>query len=156
MPAMHNFILAFIFFLPAGLANMAPVFLAKLPYWSEPINEHLFGKNKTWRGLIAGILVGMFSGLILTVPWLAGALLGSGALLGDLVESYIKRRKGIAPGKAWWIADQVDWILGALVLTQWIFHWTPMDWILLLVVYGLLHPLANIVGYHLGLKSSKI
>lgn len=54
-------------FLPAYLANMAPVFVAKLfPKWSAPIDgghvgpdgRRLLGAGKTWRGLAGGTLLG--------------------------------------------------------------------------------------------------
>lgn len=55
------------FFLPAGLANAAPVFAAKLPvlkHWNTPLDfglkfrgKRIFGDNKTWRGLFFGIFI---------------------------------------------------------------------------------------------------
>jgi len=55
------------FFLPAGLANVAPVFANKIPVlnkWNTPLDfgatfrgKRVFGDNKTWRGLFFGILV---------------------------------------------------------------------------------------------------
>jgi hypothetical protein len=58
------------FFLPAGLANVAPIFAAKLPYLKTltfPLDgyitfrgKRLLGEHKTLRGVISGILVGIF------------------------------------------------------------------------------------------------
>lgn len=54
-------------FLPAYMANMAPVFVAKLfPSWNHPIDggrvgkdgNRLLGAGKTWRGLFGGALLG--------------------------------------------------------------------------------------------------
>jgi CDP-2,3-bis-(O-geranylgeranyl)-sn-glycerol synthase len=54
-------------FLPAYLANMAPVFVAKiLPGWNAPIDggrvakdgKRVLGAGKTWRGLVGGALFG--------------------------------------------------------------------------------------------------
>src|SRR4051812_27852644 len=45
---------------------------------------------------------------------LLGAWIGLGALSGDLVKSFAKRRRGILPGQAWIPFDQIDWLLGAL------------------------------------------
>ena len=62
-------ILAITYFLaPGGIANMAPVLGKKLfPSLAMPIDggklwkgKPLFGKNKTWRGLLLGIIVGVF------------------------------------------------------------------------------------------------
>lgn len=54
------------FFLPAGLANAAPIFVAKMPglrQWNAPIDggqtyrgQRILGAHKTWRGLIVGLI----------------------------------------------------------------------------------------------------
>lgn len=56
------------FFLPAGIANMVPVFAAHIPLlkkWDAPIDgglqfrgKRVFGSHKTWRGLVVGIVAG--------------------------------------------------------------------------------------------------
>lgn len=55
------------FFLPAGLANMIPILVAKMPglkQYDAPIDggktyrgKRIFGAHKTWRGLISGVVV---------------------------------------------------------------------------------------------------
>ena len=47
---------------------------------------------------------------------LLGALMGGGALIGDLVKSFIKRRLNQPPGKPWFPWDQLDWIAGVIAL----------------------------------------
>lgn len=49
---------------------------------------------------------------------LLGALMGGGALIGDLVKSFIKRRLDVPPGKPWFPWDQLDWIAGAMLLSS--------------------------------------
>lgn len=56
------------FFLPAGMANMIPIPVAKIPAlkrFDAPIDggatfrgKRIFGAHKTWRGLISGIIAG--------------------------------------------------------------------------------------------------
>lgn len=56
------------FFLPAGIANMMPIFVAQVPQlkrFDAPIDfgktyrgKRIFGSHKTWRGLLAGIVFG--------------------------------------------------------------------------------------------------
>lgn len=56
------------FFLPAGIANMMPIFAAKIPAlkkFDAPMDlgrsfrgKRIFGDHKTWRGLVAGIIAG--------------------------------------------------------------------------------------------------
>jgi CDP-2,3-bis-(O-geranylgeranyl)-sn-glycerol synthase len=60
--------LALWFFLPAGIANMMPIFTATLPSlkrFDAPIDfgrtyrgKRIFGAHKTWRGLASGIVFG--------------------------------------------------------------------------------------------------
>jgi len=57
-------------FIPAGVANMAPVFAAHIPSlqrFDRPIDfgktfrsHRIFGEHKTWRGLAAGIIAATF------------------------------------------------------------------------------------------------
>ena len=49
---------------------------------------------------------------------LLGALMGGGALVGDLVKSFIKRRLNVPPGKPWFPWDQLDWIAGAILFSS--------------------------------------
>src|ERR1700739_3392699 len=56
------------FFLPAGAANVTPIFMAQvrqLKQFDAPMDlgktfrgKRIFGSHKTWRGLIAGIIFG--------------------------------------------------------------------------------------------------
>jgi len=128
------------FFLPAYLANMAPVVVVGRFEWlAGPIDGgrtwrgvRIFGDHKTWRGLVAGVVVGMIVfaaqratyqlGCLHTLalidyatfdPWLPGFLLGLGTGVGDAVKSFFKRRVGIAPGASWLGFDQLDFMAGA-------------------------------------------
>lgn len=135
--------------LPGGLANIAPVVAARLlPDLDAPVDGgrslggvRIFGDHKTIRGLAAGaltgavvfgvqqILCGRFESLrVLSrfdytdTPWLFGAAMGLGALGGDLVKSFLKRRVGREPGTPWIPFDQVDWMVGTLAVTWGIAH----------------------------------
>ena len=71
---MSNFWFALWFFLPAGLANGAPVIANKVPLinkWITPLDfgktwggKRIFGSNKTWRGLVVGGLTGGVASLV--------------------------------------------------------------------------------------------
>ena len=93
---------ALYFFLPAYIANMAPVLFKRLPFLDKPIWENKLGRNKTWRGFIVAVLIGGvvfwlqkiayisgFKNLALIdyadFSILLGLLLGAGAIIGDLV-----------------------------------------------------------------------
>lgn len=66
------------FFLPAGIANASPIFIARFPVikkWNAPVDgnltfrgKRLFGAHKTWRGIITGMLM---STLVLWLQQLA-------------------------------------------------------------------------------------
>jgi CDP-2,3-bis-(O-geranylgeranyl)-sn-glycerol synthase len=160
------------FFLPVYFANMAPVLFKWIPFASKPIYEKWFGKNKTWRGLIVATIIGTIVFLLQKLvynmgftsfalidyngfPFLLGALMGLGAILGDLVESYYKRKNDILPGKSWIPWDQLDFVIGGLVLT--LFFYVPKInvIVILLLISPLLHVAFSYLGYLLKLKKDK-
>jgi len=85
-------------------------------------------------------------------------LLATGALLGDLVKSFFKRRLGKARGESWLIADQYDLVVGSLLLVLLVYPGWMVEnitlpilvWIILLT--PLLHRVVNIIGYYIGVK----
>jgi CDP-2,3-bis-(O-geranylgeranyl)-sn-glycerol synthase len=58
--------------------------------------------------------------------------MGSGAILGDLIKSFFKRRIGIKPGEKWIFFDQVDYAIGALLFTSLVY--TPSLALILTVI----------------------
>ena len=158
---------------------MAPVLFNRLPLLGSPIDfgyawrgKQLFGPNKTWRGLVSGCLAAV--GVVYLQKWLSphttsinlvdyasinlvllGMLQGLVALGGDLIESFAKRRADISAGRPWVPFDQTDWIIGALVLTYNQARYSFAIAISALLLFGALHPLANLAGYVLRLKPNK-
>ena len=99
--------------------------------------RRILGDGKTWRGLFLGSLLGMIGGFglstgafyindldpeILTVSNFTGfpmmiPIIFSicfGALMGDIIASFFKRRIGKDRGQDWIPFDQLDFILGVL------------------------------------------
>ncbi|MBA3758688.1 CDP-archaeol synthase [Candidatus Saccharibacteria bacterium] len=174
---MEFLISAFLFFLPAGVANATPVFANRIPWlrrWKTPLDLgkswrgiRLMGDNKTWRGLISGTVMGGVTSLLTSyffIPnsgdplfiFLVGAALGAGALTGDAVESFVKRRRGVMPGKSWFPFDQTDYIIGGLVF---VYPLTFIPFILMiaiLLLYFGLHLLVGYLGFLLGFKQHPI
>ena len=157
------------FFLPAYVANMSPVLFRWVPLGKKPVHKKLFGKNKTWRGLIVASLLGTFvfwlqkyfylqgfEKLALIdysdMTLLLGFLLGAGAILGDLVESYYKRRKGVKPGEPWPVWDQLDFVIGGIVLSFFVYVPPAGVVLVLLVASPILHISVNYLGYLLGIR----
>ncbi|MDO8481325.1 MAG: CDP-2,3-bis-(O-geranylgeranyl)-sn-glycerol synthase [Nanoarchaeota archaeon] len=171
--------------MPAYFANMAPVIAMRaglLKGLAEPLDggrkfsdgRALFGSHKTYRGLVCAVLAGMLIALIqsfllrfaffapLSVlpydfPFLIGFLLGLGAILGDLVKSFFKRRVNLASGRPWVPFDQIDFVLGAYVLLSLFysaFLTASLFWTSLAVSF-LLHVLTNHTAFWLGVRREK-
>lgn len=170
--------------LPAALANMAPVFARHwrwLEWANKPIdggkewnNKRILGDHKTWRGMIAGLIVAVACSLIqwwlydqsqalrdfypVSIeginPWVWGVALALGALGGDAVKSFFKRRVGVEPGKNWVPFDQLDFVVGTLIAIS-LFLDLPVRYYVIGVLLGLfLHPIVNIIGWLLRLKEN--
>ena len=170
---------SFWLFLPAGIANMAPVFFAKVPFLAMPIDFNkklwgapIFGSHKTYRGFLVGVIFAIAtvylqkliypepSGYTLvdysSVNGLGlGFLMGLGALGGDLVKSFFKRRLKIPSGWVWAPFDQIDWIIGALLLSSIVIDFDKKYVFAAIILFGLLHPIVNLIGYSLKIKSNK-
>jgi len=157
---------SFLILLPAMIANMTPVLL-KIKYWNTPINEKIFGKNKTWRGFLSAIIAGTFSyfilvkfGLIdsiddLSFIILIGFLFSFGAIGGDLIKSFFKRKIGVGSGESWTPWDQIDYVLGAIILTYFIYQYTFSQIIFMLILGGTISALSHRFGYMLKINSTK-
>ena len=155
------------FMAPAYLANMAPPFVRYWRGWNRPINAPWFGAHKTWMGfavavaaavLTAGVQAAVgWSGAIADYGrWLTlGILFGAGAMVGDLVKSFFKRRVGIAPGRSWVPFDQCDFVLGALAFAGRRADISGWDVLLIVGVSALGHVVVNHVGYWLGVRPAK-
>ncbi len=74
---------------------------------------------------------------------------------GDAAKSFVKRRLGIAPGKPWIPWDQVDFVLGALILVggRAALSWADVAIVLLLSAAG--HILVSHVAYWIGVRDVK-
>lgn len=176
-----SLLVAFWFFLPAGVANMTPVLANYVPLlnkWKTPLDfgysfhgKRIFGDNKTWRGLVMGIFTGGFAGFLIQeivyrfIDWpqdlagpgiTLGVAMGCGALLGDAIESFFKRQRGIGSGKSWFPFDQIDYIIGGLFFVAPFTYLTLSLMVWVFATYFSLHVLTAFIAYKLGLKSTPI
>lgn len=142
-------------------------------------NRRLIGDGVTWRGTIGGGLFGMVVGGILGllatygigtyffeisssqitlisgfIPQglLIGFLLGFGALFGDAIGSFLKRRLNFERGKPVPLLDQLDFVVVALLFVSIVVHLTFWMIIIILFVSIFLHLGANIFAYLINLK----
>lgn len=161
---------ALVFFLPAYIANAMPVIANKLNIFKPiafPINKKVFGKAKTYRGFFVGIIGALIVGAIQSMfgyygffvkegtilfTLLLSFYLGFGALLGDLVKSYIKRKIGKKSGKPWIIFDQIDYVIGALLMSYILVQPPMLIIIILLIISPIFSITANIIAYKLKIK----
>jgi CDP-2,3-bis-(O-geranylgeranyl)-sn-glycerol synthase len=176
MDIIGTVVLAFWAMLPAYVPNNVAV----LAGGGRPIDggrtwgdRRVLGDGKTWRGTAAGVAAGAALALALNTaapaasgvlavpdPFPLGAILGLplGALLGDVAASFLKRRTGRERGAPYPGVDQLDFVVGALVVTA----LAATDWFLatftlpvlavVLVLTPVLHVATNFVAYWLGLK----
>ncbi|MBI3336890.1 CDP-archaeol synthase [Candidatus Peregrinibacteria bacterium] len=160
------------FFAPVYMANMAPVFAARLRWpGGRPVAVSLLGSHKTVRGFYAGILGAFLVLVIQNGLWrssmlvditllhygshsilLLALLLGGGAMIGDMVGSFFKRRMGIPAGGCSMPLDQLDYVVGALLFVLPVVGIPWANIAVLLVLTPFLHIGVNIVGFWMGLK----
>jgi len=162
-------VVAYIF--PAYATNGAPVIFVRLVKNPHPLDcgalfidgKRVLGDGKTIEGLVSGLMSGVLAGLVLSslqVPLyrdpLEFILLSVGAMLGDILGSFSKRRLGIPRGGAAPILDQLGFLILS-ILTAWSVMGPP-EWvdsssiIFLLLITFLLHLGTNAAAYLIGLK----
>jgi len=160
---------------------MAPILVKNIPFLKKPVDfglkfrgKRLFGKNKTWRGVVAGIILAII--VVLIQKWLfqceffrnisfiqynkvnillLGLLFGLGAMVGDLAESFVKRQVGIKPGKMFIFWDQTDWVIGSLVFVSFYLLISLEVWVISILLFFLLHIIVKHIGFFLKLEDKK-
>ncbi len=143
--------------------------------------KRILGDGKTWRGFFGGALAGTAFGVIQIGladllgtesswgfgDWPASLCvvlsLGFGAMIGDSIGSFVKRRLNMGRGDKAPVLDQYNFVAGAIVLVLvfqpgwFIDHYVDgngiFGLILFLVVVPILHRGVNIIGYKLGKKN---
>jgi len=177
-------------FAPILLASGLSAFVLRYDLWRglrRPIDggrswhgKRVFGDSKTWRGLVVA-MIGCIAGAgvqkVVLSDYLAsialvdysqldvvlfGAAMGFGAIAGELPNSFIKRRLGIAPGKTttgplavlFYIWDQVDLLIGAWPL---VLGWVCPRIEVVVASFALaltIHPIVSLVGFLIGARRS--
>jgi CDP-2,3-bis-(O-geranylgeranyl)-sn-glycerol synthase len=167
--------------LPAFAANMLPQLASFLNIFKEfnyPIDfsmkvfgKRIFGANKTWRGFIVGVAGSIIVAIIqyffdswdiIKISELEGFnqflffgfLAGTGALVGDAIESLIKRQLNIASGRPFVPFDQIDYLIGFLLFTNFLINWSWPEIIFILFCGAILNPIANSIAYIFKIKKT--
>ncbi|QLG49149.1 CDP-2,3-bis-(O-geranylgeranyl)-sn-glycerol synthase [Natrinema halophilum] len=178
MAVLETIVIAFWVMLPAYVPNNAAV----LAGGGRPIDggrtwgeKRVLGDGKTWRGTAMGILAGVTLAALLTylapdvgdslgfsVPQftpLAALGLSGGAMLGDILASFLKRRSGRQRGAMFPGLDQLDFVVVSLPLTallafDWFTTWFSLEVLfVVIVITPILHITTNMIAYKLGLKN---
>ncbi|GAB7121134.1 CDP-2,3-bis-(O-geranylgeranyl)-sn-glycerol synthase [Natrinema pallidum] len=178
MALLETIAIAFWAMLPAYVPNNAAV----LAGGGRPIDggrtwgdRRVLGDGKTWRGTAMGTAAGLAlaAGLTFIAPDVGDVLgfdvpeftplaalgLAGGAMLGDILASFLKRRSGRQRGAMFPGLDQLDFVvvslpLTALLATDWFRAWFSLEVILVVVVLTpILHVTTNVIAYKLGLKN---
>lgn len=167
-------------YLPAMVANAVPLICRRYVFRNpHPIDfrrnfydgKRLLGDNKSVEGFISGVVAGTLIGLAYGSymrsqlhEWVAyGFLSGIGAMSGDLLNSFIKRRLGMKPGQSFIPFDQISFVIGAsaliklsgvdLAVNQ---KLSATDFLLGLLLAGILHPLTNYIAYLAKIKETPL
>lgn len=158
--------------IPAYCANFFPVLLRgrhPIDFGRKFIDGfRLFGDGKTIEGFFGGIFFGILVGLLLIYSQpliqnmyplqfqhdlLSVFLLTTGAVTGDMIGSFIKRRFGIKRGDSAPLLDQLDFLIFSLVMLS-IISTLNIYWVIFLaIVTPLIHYSSNICAFLLKLKN---
>ncbi len=167
------------FLIPAYISNSGglifgggkPVDFGK----KDPKGNRWIGNGVTWRGLIGGTILGTIVGAIqgyygpdlmfvfgdyIKTPIAIGVangitigfLLSFGALVGDALGSFLKRRLGIERGKPAPILDQIDFLIVALFFVSFVVKLDLNFIIISIILTIIIHLIANSGAYLLGIK----
>ncbi len=166
---------------PAWIANSMPVlFGGGRPIDNGRIfrdGRRILGDGKTVRGFISGVILGTMTGVgqSIAAPYLkpllenyviitpsmeyvlymstpVAFLLSLGALTGDMIGSFLKRRVHIKSGNPSPVLDQLGFILVGLILASPLLQPDAVYVTILIVTTFGIHWISNVVGYLLGLK----
>jgi len=80
--------------------------------------QPLFGASKTVRGVLVAVLAAAGAAPLVGLDWRLGAVIGAGAMAGDLCSSFVKRRLGWAPHSRALGLDQIPESLLPLLACQ--------------------------------------
>jgi len=161
--------------LPAYTANGLPPFSRG----KRPIDfgkkmfdgNRVFGDGKTIEGLIFGVGSGTLVGVIQTflqphinsyflnvgfslptMTFFVGFMISLGALVGDAVASFVKRRFRLPRGADVPLMDQWNFVIGLLVFSFWLIEINIYMILIMLLITPVIHRLANIFAYKLKIK----
>jgi CDP-2,3-bis-(O-geranylgeranyl)-sn-glycerol synthase len=110
------------------------------------------GASKTWRGLLAAIIITPLLALLIGLEARLGLYIALGAMAGDLLSSFLKRRLGIEPSGQALGLDQVPESLLPLLLVAPALQLGPRDILVLVSGFFLLGLVLSRILYDLHIR----
>ncbi len=149
-----------LYILPAYVANGAPVLFGggkPLDMGRSIGGKRIFGDHKTVRGAIAmlagGIIIGLIEYPFFHYMLAVSVLMSIGAIFGDLLGSFAKRRAGMKEGASLPVMDQYGFFIFAVLFSLPLGHLPgAYGYAFIIVLTGILHLLTNMGAHRLRLK----
>ncbi len=160
--------------LPAYVANgSAPVFggSRRMDFGKTFRGNDLLGAGKTWEGFLFAVASGTLIGFIQTLIWpslneiaapagyalpymtvTTAFLLAAGAMLGDVIASFFKRRTGMERGESAPIVDQLDFLILSIPIALALSEINYLTAALVILITPPIHYLFNLLAYCTGIK----
>ncbi len=159
------------FIFPAYVANASPVVIRgrkPLDFGKKLRNNRILGDGKTLEGTIGGIAFGALTGvlqlyIIQFLPLDLGLqahsieliiALSVGAILGDIIGAFVKRRLGVPRGHPALLLDQLDFLLTSLLFASFVIDMSISLMLVLVVITPVLHLGTNIFAYFMKMKKT--
>jgi len=164
---------AFWLIAPAYAANAFPPLVNgkhALDFGKNLRRNRIFGDGKTFEGTFGGIAFGTFIGILqmlfqnsypipqeiglvqLSIPIIL--VLSVGAIFGDIIGAFIKRRLGMPRGALAPLLDQWDFIIVSLIVVGFFVSLSVEVVIFLLIITPVVHWIANLIGYAFKVKKT--
>lgn len=174
MNLLYALIKGFWIIIPAYVSNAsAPLARGekRMDFGKRLGENELFGAGKTWEGLTLAVGMGTLVGIveIYSRPYLnpialkegfilpeisltAVFSIALGAMMGDLVASFLKRRAGLERGASAPLLDQLDFLIGGFAAASFFVSLSVESVILLAIITPVIHYISNRIGHMLGAK----
>ncbi len=167
--ALEDFIIKMIIYLgPMYFANSSAMFFGgKTPLdFGKKFSDgrRIFGKGKTFKGSFFGIAFGTLIGVLIFLVAPAYTLMlskeyillvlfiTSGAIVGDIVASFFKRRHEIDSGEEVLFLDQLDFVIGGMLFGSILYVPDFYEVVFICVTTLIVHKVSNYVAYKIKLK----
>ncbi len=145
-----------------SIANGAPAITTQIlgDRFSQPIDgglvffdrRRLFGPSKTIRGALISIALTAAAAPLLGLDAIIGAVVGGGAIAGDLFSSFLKRRLDFAPSSQAIGLDQIPEALFPLLACYRLLSLSAVDILVTVTAFSLGAILLSPVFHRIGLR----